>query len=113
MLGGDLTLSSPKLELNLQYVERRDKNPFFTLEPDQIATRGGFAELLYFPKGDDSRWYTAGIFNWVDSEQPDLNDTSRRSSRTVICCEEIFGRRLKEHMFLRASCRSISGWVWV
>jgi len=42
MLGGDLTLSSPKLELNLQYVERRDKNPFFTLEPDQIATRGGF-----------------------------------------------------------------------
>lgn len=77
MLGGDLTLSSPKLELNLQYVERRDNNPYFyLLAPEKISTRGGFAELIYLPRADDSRWYTAAIFNWVDSEQPGLKYTS-------------------------------------
>ncbi|MDI6846457.1 MAG: hypothetical protein QME28_10030 [Candidatus Saccharicenans sp.] len=76
MLGGDLTFSLPVLELNLQYVERRDDNPFFVPNPTRIATRGGFAELIYLPKGDDSRWYLTGLFNWVDSDQPDIRYTS-------------------------------------
>ena len=28
--------------------------------------KGGFAELLYFPRGDDSKWYSAALFNWID-----------------------------------------------
>lgn len=73
MAGADLTWTSPKLELNLQYVERRDDNPFFQTEWPEIATRGGFAELIYLPRGDDSSWYGAGLFNWVDSEQDFLD----------------------------------------
>jgi len=78
MAGGDATLAAAPFELNLQYVERRDSNPyFFPLEPDEkLATRGAFAELIYLPRGDDSRWYAAGLFNWVDSGQADLRYTA-------------------------------------
>ncbi len=109
MLGGDLTLSSPKLEVNLQYVERRDNNPFFSPEPEKIATRGGFAELLYFPKGDDSRWYAAGIFNWVDSGQPELKYTAagvhygyllRRNMRATVEGTYVFRSDLPKHFRL-------------
>lgn len=79
MFGGDATVSIDPLELNLQYVERKDGNPFFY--PDLISeittieynTRGAFAELIYRPKGDDSKWYAAGLFNWIESDQSTLN----------------------------------------
>jgi hypothetical protein len=78
MAGADATLAFKPFELNVQYVERRDTNPYFaTILPlEKVTTRGGFAELIYLPKGDDSRWYGAGLFNWVDSGQPDLRYTA-------------------------------------
>jgi hypothetical protein len=57
------------------------------------VTRGGFAELLFRPKGDDGRWYGAGLFNWVDSDWTDLRYTAvtahagyllRRNMRLVV-----------------------------
>lgn len=78
MFGGDATLAVKPIELNLQYVERRDTNPYFAaIQPlEKLETRGAFAELIYLPKGDDSRWYGAGLFNWVDSDQADLDYTA-------------------------------------
>jgi hypothetical protein len=78
MAGADATLKAKPFELSFQYMERRDTNPFFAdvLPLERIATRGAFAELLYMPKGDDSRWYAAGLFNWVDSDLSDLFYTS-------------------------------------
>jgi hypothetical protein len=77
MLGADATVSAKPFELNLQYVERRDDNPFFYPEaPSVIKTRGGFAELIYLPKGDDSRWYLVGLFNRVSSDIKELDYTS-------------------------------------
>jgi hypothetical protein len=81
MLGGDATISFDPLELNLQYVERQDGNPYFltdggmyyTTPPKDIATRGAFAELIYLPKGDDSKWYAVGLFNWIESDFSELN----------------------------------------
>ncbi|MGB4703953.1 MAG: hypothetical protein WBI18_02585 [Candidatus Saccharicenans sp.] len=109
MLGGDLTFSLPALELNLQYVERRDDNPFFVPNPTRIATRGGFAELIYLPKGDDSRWYLTGLFNWVDSDQPDIRYTSagihygyliRRNMRATVEATYIFKSDRPKHFRL-------------
>jgi hypothetical protein len=76
MAGADFTWTSPKLELNLQYVERRDDNPWFLPGIPEVATRGAFAELVYLPRGDDSPWYGAGLFNWVDSDQDELDYTA-------------------------------------
>ena len=78
MVGGDATVSVKPFELNVQYVERRDSNPFFaTILPiEKLMTRGGFAELIYMPRGVDSRWYAAGLFNWVDSGQLELRYTA-------------------------------------
>jgi len=95
MAGADATLSFKPFELNIQYLERRDTNPNFAvlLPIEEVRTRGAFAELIYRPKGDESRWYGAGLFNWVDSDQLDLRYTAatlhygyllRRNMRLVL-----------------------------
>lgn len=67
--GGDATVTLPKLQLNLQFLERRDDNPYFLNSPsDEIETRGGFAELVYMPDGDRSRWYGVALYNRVESD---------------------------------------------
>jgi len=77
MLGADATIAAKPFELNLQYVERRDDNPFFIADFTEPAkTRGGFAELVYLPKGDDSKWYLAGLYNWVSSDFDELDYSS-------------------------------------
>jgi hypothetical protein len=110
MFGADATLSVKPLELNLQYIERRDTNPnFATILPfEEILTRGAFAELIFRPKGDDGRWYGAGLFNWVDSDAIDLRTTSatlhvgyllRRNMRFVVegtyVLRGIFGKHVR------------------
>lgn len=73
MAGGDLTISFEPFELNFQYVERNDDNPYFAwIEHPEIATRGLFGELIFRPKGDDSDWYMIGLYNWVDSDIEEL-----------------------------------------
>jgi hypothetical protein len=68
MVGPDVTVSIDPVELNVQYVERRDKDPYF-LGPAavEIKTRGAFAELVYRPDGDNSDWYAVGLYNWIES----------------------------------------------
>jgi len=74
MLGGDATISFDPLELNVQYVERNDDNPnFYYDEKVAIKTRGAFGELIFRPEGDESNWYAVGLFNWIESDQTDLN----------------------------------------
>jgi len=74
MLGGDATINLDPLELNIQYVERNDDNPnFYYDEKVAIKTRGAFGELIFRPEGDESNWYAVGLFNWIESDQTDLN----------------------------------------
>ena len=76
MVGGDATISFDPIELNLQYVERNDNNSYFLYNQTdpipEIATRGAFAEMIYRPNGDDSKWYAVGLFNWIESDQTNL-----------------------------------------
>jgi hypothetical protein len=68
MAGPDLTVAVENVELNVQYVERRDDNPYLLATPEQRKTRGAFGELTITPGGDQGRWYFTGLYNWVDSE---------------------------------------------
>ena len=118
MAGGDATISFKPFELNLQYVERRDSNPYYAviLPIEKVMTRGAFAELIYLPKGDDSRWYGAGLFNWVDSDQWDLRYTSatlhygyllRRNMRLTVEATYVFQGLYEKH--LRAGAGLVLG----
>ena len=73
MAAPDMTFSTDKFELNLQYVERRDDDPLFNSATTKVATRGAFGELTYIPDGDKSRWYGVALINWVESGLSDLN----------------------------------------
>ena len=79
MAGADATLDAGPLNFNLQYLERRDDNPgrvISILPIPKTKTRGAFAEVVFTPRGDDSRWYLVALFNWVNSDQHSLDYTS-------------------------------------
>lgn len=77
MVGPDATISFDPIELNVQFVERRDKNPFFLSNAAiEIKTRGAFAELIFMPDGDNSNWYAVGLYNWVESNIGTLDKKS-------------------------------------
>ena len=71
--GPDMTATwKDKLELNLQYLERRDDAFSFAKgATEEIETRGGLAELIIMPDGDRSRWYAAALYNKIDSDLDD------------------------------------------
>ncbi|MBD3219213.1 MAG: hypothetical protein GF310_13135 [candidate division Zixibacteria bacterium] len=74
-IGPDASFAYGPVELNLQYLERRDSNPLFaTDEPDEdIESRGAMIEGVYLPDGEFSEWYAVGMFNWIESDYTDLN----------------------------------------
>ena len=75
MFGPDLTLSYlDKLELNFQYVMRKDKQPLSpNIITNEIETKGMMGELLYTPDGDQSKWYAAALYNWQESDLAGYN----------------------------------------
>ncbi|MBG0857983.1 MAG: hypothetical protein IQL11_00660 [Bacteroidales bacterium] len=77
MYGPDLTLNlDDRLVLNLQFVRRTDLGVFPVtggMPINDIITHGGFAELIYSPKGDMSKWYLTGLMNLVESDFDELD----------------------------------------
>ncbi len=69
-IGPDMTIDfGEKFQLNLQYLQRTDDNPYFSRYVGyDWETKGGFAELLYFPMGADGRLAVAGLYNKVESD---------------------------------------------
>jgi hypothetical protein len=61
-----------KFELNLQYLVRHDSRIYATMESvtsdDDLTTHGVLCELIYSPIGDQSDWYTMGLYNLVESD---------------------------------------------
>ena len=69
--GPDLVLDiSDRLQLNAEYLERRDSNPLFLARPSggDWKTRGGFVEMVYLPQGADAPWSISGLYNKVASD---------------------------------------------
>ena len=73
MFGADATLSNENFELNLQYLYRDDTNPFAYSMDNKIKTKGGFAELIFRPEGDESNWYLLGLYNQITSDESALD----------------------------------------
>jgi hypothetical protein len=102
MFGPDLTINlDEKLIINAQYVKRTDSRVLLESgsTASDILTDGAFAEVIYAPKGDMSKWYLTGLFNWVDSDFNDLDYSSatlhagyllRRNMRVVSEFTQIF-----------------------
>ncbi|MCE5346789.1 MAG: hypothetical protein LLG13_10955 [Bacteroidales bacterium] len=81
MFGPDIKINfDDKFVFNAQYVKRTDSEVFIGGSGlgmlDNVSTQGGFAELIYSPKGDMSKWYLTGLLNWVDSDIDDLDYTA-------------------------------------
>ncbi len=80
LFGPDISLDfGEKLIIGFQYLRRVDSDVFF--EPtgtmyDNVITHGGFGEIIISPRGDMSKWYLAGLVNFVDSELNSLDYTS-------------------------------------
>lgn len=73
--GPDITLNfNDVFELNVQYLQRTDSRVITYDNNDKpvlykdVKTSGGFGELIFMPKGDKSRWYFMGMYNWTDSD---------------------------------------------
>lgn len=66
MVGPDVTLSSDKVDLNFQYVERRDNDPMFIGSTEKTKSRGAMCELVFTPDADKSTWYAAALYNWAE-----------------------------------------------
>jgi hypothetical protein len=81
MFGPDIKIDlGEKLIINAQYVRRTDSKVYLRSSistMNNVLTYGGFAEIIYAPKGDMSKWYLTGLFNWVESV---LNDLDYRSA---------------------------------
>jgi hypothetical protein len=63
-----------KLQLNVQYLYREDENPWFEVAGGtKVETSGGFAELILAPGGEAGRHWIVLLYNYIDSQQKDLN----------------------------------------
>ena len=82
-LGPDLVIDlGANWQLNLEYLERRDDDPFLIGHTgSDFKTTGGFAELHFFPQGQDGRWALSALYNKVDSDVEDA--TVENASFTV------------------------------
>jgi hypothetical protein len=79
MFGPDIALNlSDKFVLNMQYLWRKDSQVFSNSGDylSDINTDGGFAEIIYSPAGDRSKWYLTGLANLINSNADELDYTS-------------------------------------
>jgi hypothetical protein len=81
MFGPDITIDiDEKLIINAQYVRRTDSrvvtDGFPSSLQEDVVTDGAFAEIIYAPKGDMSKWYLTGLINWVESDYDELDYAS-------------------------------------
>ncbi len=78
MWGPDLSATLGPVELNAQYLQRRDLNPEFkaTNEESAVLTHGLMVEAIANLSGDRERLFLVALFNYVDSDLPALEHTA-------------------------------------
>jgi hypothetical protein len=93
--GPDLSVGlSQWAEVNVQYLERRDDDPFFENRTgDDLVTRGGFAEVHVFPQGMDGRWAFSALYNKVDSD-----DTAAKAESVSLTANWLLHRNVRLYL---------------
>jgi hypothetical protein len=80
MYGPDIVFNyEDKFAVSLQYVRRTDSEVFRESDGSKmkdVFTQGGLAEVIFSPKGDMSKWYLTGLFNWIDSDYDEIDYTA-------------------------------------
>ncbi len=86
MFGPDFTVNVDKFQLNVQYVARTDNNPdfLFAAPSSKVKTDGGFAELIFSPDYDKSKWYGTLLYNKVNSDYPGVEYQSFTGNFTYL-----------------------------
>jgi hypothetical protein len=67
--GPDATLGRGDVEFNLQFLRRRDDNPFFGLDARDAVVDAGFGELIWHPGGPAGRLTLLALLNWIESDR--------------------------------------------
>jgi hypothetical protein len=90
-VGPDLIVNfSDRLQFNAQYLERRDDNPLFAIQPGaEWKTRGGFGELVYLPRGQDGTYALAVLYNNVGSDDPEARRESISGSLSYLLARNV------------------------
>lgn len=65
--GPDATVGGEKWEVNLQYLRRKDSDPFFGAD-QEITMDGGLVEFSFFPQADQSKWIVSALYNRVSAD---------------------------------------------
>jgi hypothetical protein len=101
-----------RLQVNAQYLERKDDNPFFFItSPLDIKTTGGLVEVIWAVQGSDGRPYVTFLYNYVDSEIDLLEYRSETLSVSYLVRRNL--RLLAETTFNEEeeSWRIVSGFI--
>jgi hypothetical protein len=97
--GPDATVSAGPFEINLQYLWREDDNPLYAAAKpaDKVKTKGGLAEVVFSPRGQDGRWFLIGLYNKVSSNMLDINPEaeSPRYESAGLTATYLIGRNLR------------------
>ena len=89
-LGPDLSVTfSDRLQLNVEYLERRDDNPLFLGAGRDWKTRGGFAELTFQPLGADGRYALSLLYNRVSSDDVEARSESLSATLSYLLARNV------------------------
>ena len=74
MVGPAVQARFGAIDIGAQYLYRDDSDPDFAgFAPTEVTTRGGFAEVNWWPSGRSGRWLVTGLYNSLNSSTPGLD----------------------------------------
>jgi hypothetical protein len=63
-----------KLQVNVQYLERHDDDPFFLrVDPYEVDMKGGFVEVIWSVGGEMGNTFVTFLYNYIDSDLDNLD----------------------------------------
>lgn len=125
MWGPDATMTLGSIgELNVQYVRRTDRDPFFgTCSPAapcpgghtqqfQTAVNSAFANATWWPQGSAGRVFVHALYNWIDANAPVVSLRLGEQATTPGFLSRYETGSLALHYLLRRNVRLMgeAGW---